>query len=215
MQQWLVWRLVSQLNEYEQQQSREEPRCLVVKANIEWGNSPELFWGWLAGELQCSSDNSEVVLEDIIQLIKSQSYIFVIYKIDLLRTSTQKFLMAEFWEPLVSRLTEKRKRGEGICRLFLTENIDYQANIQIKELVSLDPWREVLFTADMDPWFNLNLVLEFLSRTAPESTRRSLEDEWLRDESLGKPEKVIKLLGQAVGLADGIEEMKRYWQLAA
>jgi hypothetical protein len=212
MQKWLVWRLVTRL--YEQRQEREKPRCLMVKASGTWGAQPELFWRWLAGELQCSSEEPDVVLEEIIQLSQYRSHIFVIYEMDLLKSSAQKLLVESFWKPLVSRLSEQRGLGEGKCRLFLTETIDYQVDIAIEELITLDPWERVLVKSDMLPWLDRLPVLEFLKRTTRQSPQ-SLKDDWLQGETLGKPQKVIKLLGQAAGLEDGIEEMKPYWQLAA
>jgi hypothetical protein len=212
MQQWLVWRLVTRL--YEQRQEREKPRCLMVKATGTWAAQPELFWRWLAGELQCSSEEPDVVLEEIVQLSQYRSHVFVIHEMELLKSSAQKLLVDSFWKPLVLRLNEQRGLGEGKCRLFLTETIDYQADIAIEELITLDPWEKVCVKSEMLPWLDRPPVLEFLSRTTRKSPQ-GLKDEWLQDESLGKPQKVIKLLGQSVGLEDGLEEMKPYWQLAA
>jgi hypothetical protein len=61
---------------------------------------------------------------------------------------------------------------------------------------------------DLRPWLENRQVLDLLGKPPDE-----LDREWLREASPGKPKTVVKQLGQAIGLADGIDEMKPYWQL--
>jgi uncharacterized protein YqcC (DUF446 family) len=208
MQQWLVWRLVEQLRQ--QLGEAEKPQCLAVKASSQWAAQPELFWEWLAAQVHCPSQQRDDLLEAIAQACQNRSLVFVVHEFDLLKPETQRLLLSEFWQPLVQRLGPQAGLGWGKCRLLLTEACDYDSAVPIGGLQILDPWDQVQAERDMRPWLQNRPVRDLLGKP-PET----LEQDWLQSASLGKPRKVVKQLGQAVGLEDGIDEMRPYWQLAA
>jgi hypothetical protein len=207
MQQWLVWRLVEQLRQ-QQLGEDEKPRCLMVKASPQWAAQPELLWEWLAGELECDSNSKDDVLEAIVASCQSRSQVFVVHEFANSKTEMRQMLLDEFWQPLVALLESQAKLGWGKCRLLLTEDCDYESEYPIVK--ALAPWKTVSAEQDLRPWLENRQVLDLLGKPPDE-----VAQEWLREASPGKPKTVVKQLGQAIGLADGIDEIKPYWQLAA
>jgi hypothetical protein len=212
MQQWLVWRLVQVLRE---RMVEEKPRCLTVSASDKWAAHPDVFWGWIAAELELEAQAPENLLEAIAHRCRNRSMIFVIQELDMVKPATQDFLLNQFWSPLANRLDAQYQLGDGKCQLFLTGAADYEWTHSIPTLNQLEPWSSVSVARDMRPWLENGQVLSFLCQ-ATEQLPQDLEKEWLQGStSRGKPRAVIKQLGEAVGLKNGIEEMKSYWQLAA
>jgi inactive STAND len=212
MQQWLVWRLLQVSCE---RMVDEKPRCLTVSASGKWAAQPDIFWGWLSGELELEAQTPENLLESIAHLCRNRSVIFVIQELDMVKPATQDFLLNQFWTPLADRLEAQYQLGYGKCQLFLTGAADYEWKHSIATVDPLEPWSRVSVARDMRPWLENGPVLNFLCQ-ATEQLPQDLEKEWLQGStSRGKPKAVIKQLGQDVGLEDGIEEMKPYWQLAA
>jgi inactive STAND len=206
MQQWLVWRLVEQLRQ--QLGEDEKPRCLMVKASPLWAAQPELLWEWLAGELECDSNSKDDVLEAVVASCRHRSQVFVVHEFAVLKSEMRQMLLDEFWQPLVALLESQANLGWGKCRLLLTEDCDYESEYPIVK--ALAPWKTVSAEQDLRPWLENRQVLDLLGKPPDE-----LAQEWLREAPPGKPKTVVKQLGQAIGLADGIDEMKPYWQLAA
>jgi hypothetical protein len=204
MQQWLVWRLVEQLRQ--QLGEDEKPRCLMVKAAPQWTAQPELLWEWLAGKLKCDSNSKDDVLEAIVASCRHRSQVFVVHEFAVLKLEMRRMLLDEFWQPLVALLESQANLGWGKCRLLLTEDCDYESEYPIVK--ALAPWKTVSAERDLRPWLENRQVLDLLGKPPDE-----LDREWLREASPGKPKTVVKQLGQAIGLADGIDEMKPYWQL--
>jgi inactive STAND len=209
MQQWLAWRLVEQLRKQLGEED-EKPQYLMVKASNQWGAKPELFWGWLAEQMGYPSQDKEEVLEAIAEACRNRSLIFVVYRFDVLKPAAQQLLLEEFWKPLAALLAPQTQLDWGKCRLLLTAGCKHNLEVPIGGLKVLNPWKEVLAEQDMRPWLQYRPVRDLLGKS-PES----LEQEWLQNSSLGEPGIVLQQLGQAIGLDDGIDEMKPYWQLAA
>lgn len=207
MKQWLVWRLVEQLRQ--QLGDTEKPRCLVVKTQSQWAAQPELFWEWLAAELQADSSNQADVLDAIVQACQTRSHVFVIHGFDVLKPVVQHMLIHDFWQPVMQLLGQRTKLGFGKCRLLLTADCD-EPDRYPELITSLTPWQTVDAEKEMRPWLEQRPVREFLGGTPEE-----LEQMWLATQPLGTPIKVIKKIGEAVDLTDVIDELQSYWQLTA
>jgi hypothetical protein len=212
MQEWLVWRLVEIFSR--EMTIEEKPSCYMINASNKWGPDPQLMWDWLAQVIACDSHDPNDVLEAIADRCRTQSLVFVLHEIAILSPDTLDLLLNSFWKNLTDKLKDEYRLGHGKCRLFLTEADDYNRVQDSDGLIVLNAWTEVTVVRDMRPWIEYRPVMHFLCQTAQKSVEE-LEKQWLQGDSLGKPNTVIKRIGQDIELKNCIDEMRKHWQLAA
>jgi hypothetical protein len=155
---------------------------------------------------------ADQAIEAIACVCQTRSLILVVHQIQHMTDPVWEAFHQDFWQPLTQQLNQQPCGiARGKCVLFLTGDVAHSCPENFPVLPNFAAW-ETVKQDHMRPWLRNQGVRKLLTSGIP-CEHDDLERRWIKKLGLKKPRDVIQGLGQEMGLEDGLDELKKYWDI--
>jgi hypothetical protein len=134
-----------------------------VSANPKWNQNATWFWMLLSQYVgvyePCEPGE---IIQKLADLCPEAPLIMAIYDVHVLELDMLNDLVNYFWKPLIEKVREQSIAGERRdCILFLTTDSSTNCNVNIQDIVRLDPWDRISIS-DLNAWLKDQDIKQFL-----------------------------------------------------